>query len=322
MDILNAEEILADVISESGFIPTHDPNFRLLEPGNVRGIVAEGMFNDVPSFLKIIFGKKGRAEIELTDKIHRLLVREHISTPKILMARITNDVAWMIMPAVEGKRIIEDNYPHSTWPQKAQTAKAFWLMRKHWPQLEEAKQTPQNFDPALWFSKKIIEWGQIGKQCGAFARGLMSIEELLQAHVKIQEIVRCVPNFSMRFTHGHFSNDEIRVDEEERYWLIDLGHTSWRPDMYDAAFYVWRAGMYSWNFSPDAWLKELGEWERAFTSIKDRAQFHANLLERCIGALTVDIGQERGIVASLDEPKKARLIKNWRTLFLRLLEVA
>ncbi len=322
MDKQRAQSILQVVLAESGFEPTSEPNFRLRGPEFVRGIVVEGTLNDTPSYLKLIFGPTGQREVAITKALSRNQ-QNPVRTPLILDEGEIGEHAWMITQKVFGDYIIGDAYPKTNREQKSEMGRAFWLMTQSWPQNIEEQRLPSDHDPLLWFSGKINEWTGIGVTYDIFDRGFISMQEILNAYRKIQKIIRNVP-FQMRYTHSHFCDKELRKDAQGVYWLTDFGATSWRPEMYDAAFCVWHILMHSYDLSERQFVNEMREWEKKFTedTFKERnvdiLRFQACMIERSIGAICADIGEKRGVVATLSQSDHDNLLKSWRHLLKSL----
>lgn len=326
MDPLTAKSILTDVVEMSNFDPAgQDPDFRLREPGVVRGVVIQGSYKNTPAYLKIILDESGEREVAQTKWLASQLTAGPLRTPAVLSYGWSWGKCWMITQDVGEKQIIGDGYPISTPEQKAEMAQAFWLMANTFPQ-PEGEREPQDYDAGLWFAWKITEWLRIAESYETFKQGVISRDEIHRAHRRIQRI--CSSKFvSMRFTHAHFSNEELRKDEKGIYRLIDFGATRWRPAMYDAAFCMWHVGMHLWELGEDAFVDEMRKWQDAFVWTSPgpirtntfRGPLRACLIERCIGAVAIDIGGKRGVVATLSQEEETQLLANWRAYLVSLL---
>jgi len=327
MDPLTANRILTDVVEMTGFDPdtTQDPDFRLREAGVVRGIVMRGEYQNTPAYLKLILEESGEGEITRAKWLASQLTAGQFRVPAVLDHGCHLGQCWMIIQDVGERQVIGNAYPIATPEQKAEMAKVFWLMTSAFPQPTEEKREPQEYDASLWFAWKVTEWLRIGEGYSTFEQGVISRDEIHGAQRRIQQI--CASKIAMRFTHSHFSNEELRKNEKGAYWIIDFGATRWRPEMYDAAFCMWRVGMHLWKLGNDAFVNEMCKWQDAFDwaspgSVKtneSRRPLRACLIERCIGALAIDIGGERGVVATLSQEERSQLLTNWRAYLVSLL---
>lgn len=326
MDPLMAKHILSEVVETTGFDPaSQDPDFRLREPGVVRGVVMRGAYEKAPAYLKIILDESGEREVARTKWLATHLNAGPLRVPAVLAYGWCWGKPWMIIQDVGNGKIVGLEYPTTTLEQKAKIAKAFWLTTNTFPQPMEEEREPQDYDASLWFAWKVTEWLRIAEEYGTFKQGIISREEIYRAHRRIQQI--CQYPFAMRFAHSHFSNEDLRRDEKGVYWLIDFGATRWRPEMYDAAFCMWRVGMHLWQLDSVAFVDEMRKWQNTFDwtspgpirNNKFSRPLRACLIERCIGALAVDIGGKRGVVATLSQEEKAQLLGNWRSYLASLL---
>ena len=323
MDKETAQFLLRGILAVTieGFKLTSEPSFRLRGSDVVCGSVVEGKFRNIPACFEIIFleEESGQQEATIPQALSGYQCGP-VRTPLVLAKGGCSGYTWTVTEKVFGEHLIGDSYPKTNRAKKLEMAKAFWLMNENWPQLLEEQRLPRDHDPLLWFSDKINQWTEIGARYEIFDRGLLLTREILRGYGRIREITNSI-DFNMRFTHSHFCDKELRKDAQGIYWLTDFGATSWRPELYDAAFCVWHILMHSWSLSQKKFLDEVQEWENAFvgTTVKDarnrvRPKFRACMIERCVGAICADIAEKRGIVATLSQKDGDKLLANWRRL--------
>jgi len=307
------------------------PDFRM-RALEVRGIVVPGVFGERrrPSWLKIVLDPESFSEPDLMRHFNRT-EGGNVRAPRIRVRGETSmGYPWFITDDVEGKRLLSpkrynNGDPRLTRLERERVSEIFWTITED--MLVRNPLPGQGPAPVIWFDDRITKWLRRGQENGALRKHLITPSTLLKAVETLRQSSADFPAPGTHFSHAHFANTEIRITDLG-YTLLDWGHAKFVPFMYDAAFWVWHATLYSFNVPTKNWLLEVEDYEDAFCSharriagrelseTSIRFAFRACLLERMLGALLIDCAE--GAPTSLPILEQRQVLRNTRAT-LRLM---
>ena len=171
------------------------------------------------------------------------------------------------------------NYPKSNPEQKKSVAKIYWDTRRVLDYLYLGPGSPK--DSLDYF-----------KAFGFILKHICDMDET-------------------RYSFSHFTNTDI-IKCGETHYIIDATIEE-RPQMYDAAFWIWGLTMYAYDIPPKEWLEEMERWMNVFlrgcSSYISALKLSVCLVERMLGTLLVDLPLRHSPFDKLDDKAVAKEAK-------------
>ena len=308
------------------FKPSDVPDFRH-RGDKIKSIVVPGVLvreEKKPAWLKIVLEPESFHEPEMMRRFNAM-TSASVRAPKIRIRGETSaGYPFFVSDDVGGAHLLDpaaygSGNPHSTWAQKHDIADAHW---KVLDALLSDNGLPSNGPaPEIWFDDKIHEWLMRAEQNGAIQKRLLAPATLTHAIEVLRRASEHIAAPGTYFSHAHFSNPEVRI-QSDTVKLIDWGSAKFVPLMYDAAFWVWNAALYSWGIGTKEWIFEVEDYEDAFSDrgrhvggvdydeADLRHAFRTALLERMLGALLVDCAESEP--ASQPISRQRQIVQNCR----------
>ena len=315
------------------FRPSDIPDFRY-QGDAIRSIVVPGVLvreHKRPAWLKILLSLNASREIDIMRRFNALASKS-VRAPRIkIRGETTSGFSFFVTEDVGNERFIpETRYgtgnPHTSWSNKHDIADAFWAVTA--ANLSVDLRGSKGPAAEIWFDDKTTQWLQRAEMNGAIEKRFLSPKTISDAIETLRAASENMPAPGTYFSHAHFSNTEVRK-RDDRIYLIDWGSAKFVPLLYDAAFWVWNAALYSWRIDTRAWLRDVEDYEDAFCSRgrhlagyayeEDvlRHAFRTCLLERMLGALLVDCAEGSPAGRSLTEQQQ--IVRNCRMTLKALL---
>lgn len=322
------------------FVETEEPWLRALnKDGNdYKGMIVNGRW--LPDDIgRAVFVVNISVTLEIIHRDHlpedwilrnsyRLRNVENMARlPGFLKRGTYNDVSYVVWLNVNGKRIL-DRHPFSTPDQKKEVAKMYWATVEALKILDRSKLGKES--PG-YFRKKFMEW--VGLRSELKPQWKPSMKEMkkiiLRGFGKVARLARGEEDgqnrkIKMEWFFNVFGNTDIVKSQAGEYFIYNA-HLGPKPEGFGIAVWVWNVMMYSWEREPQEVLKEVFDWIDVFLEGKDRKEcmpgILANLIERCVGALFVDLPGKRSPYDGLNNETIQRSRKNFSYVLDTLVEV-
>lgn len=329
MDKKTLMEAFGKIAAQTGFVPDKKakPYMPLLQKGQYRSVIAQGKYgkkafaailkvspyenyqivaDDFRNYRRALENITYNTNLVVAPEIYRLPITP-VLLPEVLKSGEKGKFSFVIQSTIpRGERLLP-SYPKSSPAQRNLVAKLYWDTRRvlgiPWWDIP-------NIGPEDYFMRRYCQF------TGA------------SAAAKTDEtfITKTLENkaFSFIFKHAndmgemwhsfsHFTNTDI-IKCGEAYYIIDATIEA-RPQMYEAAFWLWGMTMYAYDIPPKKWIKELEKWISAF--LRGCPSYTENptltlsvcLVERMLGTLLVDLPLRRSPFDKLGDEAIAKEAK-------------
>lgn len=273
---------------------------------HARGAIYEGEYKSKSAVLKLWDDPRGTDEPVALEAFHKSNESKLIVAPELYKYEILSpNRGWMIVEKLPENGSFMP-VPIIDQEGKNEFAKLYLEYRKNFP--TEPHRTlvlAENLSPSEFHTYRILQWfrlandKELARELAKEAKAL-SPEEFVPRYQKALQVIRDeFADRKMIWCHSHFKPSEVyKVNDENKYYLIDFAHTSLKPEGYEPAFVIWGNHIVDGDWTQDykEWRKQIEEWLNAFSSIKDELEWNdfdnlmrASLLERCLGTILADI---------------------------------
>lgn len=142
-------------------------------------------------------------------------------------------------------------------------------------------------------TERIFLWKKIAQNKKYLTK---TKENYVEKFISLAE--KHLPLIEMNFMHGHLTSDDIFKFSDKKYIIMSNLFWSYRPEFYDSTFHLWSGikSLRNQNINIDQVIKYINHWLKeykkysVFTEDNDfEKKFNIMMIERCIGALLVDI---------------------------------
>ena len=174
----------------------------------------------------------------------------------------------------------------------------------------------EKLPPDEFYNFRLNRWLEVMAQKEA-ARQMKNGETVLQAEEFLPLYLNAI-NFirdgfkkqPMIWCHGHFKPHELyQVPGQDRYYLIDYAHTSYRPQNYEYGFIVWADYLLGadWKLDYPAWKQGVLDWRESLLPMakklglpRPEESITLSIIERSLASILADVvGADRPPVEQL-----------------------
>ncbi|MEK7073393.1 MAG: hypothetical protein AAB974_03070 [Patescibacteria group bacterium] len=294
-------DILREVCAATGFEPGEEIwRGRVVAAEKVATQIVSGTWQGKPAALKLQGIPLQFEEAELIRRFTIMNASERIRAPQVYQHEpwdASRGYGWTIMELVQMRLPI---YSPPDAPERARRRFADFYVEFHGKTAQHPffpNEEPMLDTPAF-LEKRLLTWLDINATAPEHNRMLVGEQRALVAAYKLQIAARG-PELPMIFTHGHLGPRDIVCEGIGKYVLFGHAFWGWRPLWYDLAFNVWINLMAAGEHAvpSDVGLRQIVEdWAATYAQLPMAMSdhhfirnFRFMMIERCIGALLVDI---------------------------------
>jgi len=281
-------------------------------PHNLRNIIYQGTYRDIPAVLKICdhlenYGIREGESLFFFNQNNRskkLIAPELYKHKQLSFWR-----EWFIMEKLpaDGRFLSEPEISKNlTQEERREFLEVYleykkYFPRKPWRPLLLAEKLPAHEFHLTrirrWFemaSDKEIESELGGK------KSFLSAELFLPLYLTALALIR--KEFKIRpksWSHGHFKPKDIFYSPQKNvYYLTDFAHNYLYPEGYELAFMVWSDWLMGtdWRMSYPEWRKGINSWIKDLLPVAEKLKIknprqllRVSLIERTLGAILADV---------------------------------
>lgn len=294
-----AKEILSEIKTKTGFIPQKEIFRGVIYDKNKMGsLIYKGEWKGKGAVLKIQGLKPDVEEIDIIKKFSAQNKSRKIRLPKILNYSkwsAKREYGYLIMEYIGGARIYEPPFADSE--KIKEFSKFYEEYRAKSLNREFVKRNIFEGKSAIFINRRISNWIKIAESKNDLNK--TNLEKVEKFYTGINKYL---PGVKMKLVHGHLTFGDIFKISSDEYVLMSNLFWTYRPEYYDATFHLW-AGIKSirdLSVKTGDVIKYVNKWLAAYKklpSIKPDKNFEMKfaicVLERCIGALLIDIHNQR-----------------------------
>lgn len=170
----------------------------------------------------------------------------------------------------------------------------------------------------MYFADRLNKWFQIGQGLHVVRDGFLSLREQDMIFGIIGNLVGSL-KLKMSFFFNLFGNTDIEKTEDGQYLIYNV-RLEPKPREFGPAAFIWNLILYSWDVDPAGMAKRVKQWMNAFYPEQNPAEiahFHANLMERIVGALCVDLPEARSPFDGANKKYIPNVARNIRHFLMR-----
>lgn len=183
-------------------------------------------------------------------------------------------------------------------------ARIYWAtteaMKKLVETCPEAAAWVRQWTATEYFIERLAKWLEEGRRNKAEERGFISpsLKDMVISKLMSRAFYR---SMEMGMFFNLFGNTDIIKTSDGNYVLTN-GDFAVKPRSFGPAAFIWNLMMHCWHFGRLGFVPRIYEWLSIFSNIfKDNIhdremffqEFEANLLERCLATLLVDLPNRR-----------------------------
>lgn len=290
-----SDRILEQIVAKTGF-QTGELVFegKLYDDTKIATRIFRGIYQNKPAMLKIQGIRLDIPEEILIEKFNAQNQSKIIRLPHLYLVEpfdIEKGYGCIIMEEVQAPKFYakalalendRDEFArlYEDYRTKAITTPLF-------------EQTEGDTDTLRHIESRIEKWISISAEKGFLQ------DELVERVNHMQLLIHQeAPALKMVFMHGHLERNSILRIAEQEYVLLSNTFWSYRPEWYDTTFHLWEGikGLRNVSVSPEMVWHYVTDWLRTYQSLEllqtdpdFKRKYYFMLLERCIGALLLDI---------------------------------
>lgn len=294
------EKRILDAITTATHFQPEKEIFRgqIYDANKVGSLIYRGTWDGKPTVLKI---QGLRPDIDEIDIIERFIAQNEsamIRLPTLYAGSKWNEsdgYGYLLLEYVDAPRIYEPPFADA---EQQKTFCAFYQEYKskclRVPLFEKEA---NEYSSLVFTTQRVSHWAKIAQ-----SKKHLSSENVKSLETFLQLAGRHLPSIHMEFMHGHLTYDDIFKVPNGDYVLMSNLFWSYRPEYYDAVFHLW-AGIKSIrdaHVTAEQVILYLESWKKNYQALDDIAndkdferKFNMMFAERCIGALLVDIQNQR-----------------------------
>ncbi|MDD4332847.1 MAG: hypothetical protein PHT51_01935 [Patescibacteria group bacterium] len=318
-DNKNLEKNINQVLLETNF-KIEKEIFRgvIYDQNKVGSIIYKGKWKNKTAILKIQFLKIEIDEVEIIKKFNGLKKFRNIRAPRLFDYKKWNaksGYGYLITEYIDAPQIY--NAPLATDKQ----IKTFVNFYKNYKEKISDKPFLRIAPDKNIYNlteRRVNHWLKIAQ-----AKKTLDNQDKIYSDKFLALAKKYSPKIKMQFMHGHLMSRDIYQINNEKFVLMSNLFWSYRPEYYDAAFNLW-AGIKSirdLKIKSQQVIEYTQKWCNEYKKLdfikKDydfEKKFNIMILERCIGALLVDIDNQDY------ENKPALHKKHLKTIFRKLFD--
>ncbi len=289
------KEVLDRIVAETGFVPEKEIfRGKIYDANKVGSLIYGGKYENNPAVLKIQGLKPEVDEIDIVNSFNAQNTSERVRLPRIYSGKKWNEqdeYGYLLQEQVGGTKIYQPPFASAAGMQDfVELYEEYRAECLHKPLFEK---TPDEQNSLDFATRRVLKWSKIAESKGDLTDPKKEMLERFLAAAKDH-----LPSMSMDFMHGHLTYDDISKVSPDEYVLMSNLFWSYRPEYYDTTFHLW-AGIKSvrdTSVTIDQIEKYLQEWVEKYKTVEAIKQdpdferkFNMNLVERCMGAVLVDI---------------------------------
>lgn len=255
-------------------------------------------------------------------------VKYSVKFPDFISRGVFQDVSFAVRHNISGKRIL-DRHLFATSDQKKEVAKMFWATVEALKILDRSKLAGQT--SLGYFEKQFSKWVNLRSELEPQWKPTFGEvrEFVLNKFDKVCRLAQGTDDgqnrkIKMEWFFNVFGNTDIVKSRSGEYFIYNA-HLEPKPEGFGIAAWIWNIIMYSWDREPQEVLKEVFDWVNVFLEGKDRKEHMpgilANLIERCLAALVVDLPLKRSPYDDLSDEAIEKSRKNFSYVLDTLVEV-
>ena len=232
-----------------------------------------------------------------------------IIPPEVIKSGKDGELFFMIQflaPSFGVSERLLPNYPKSNPEQKKSVAKIYWDTRRVLDYLYLGPGSPK--DSLDYFIRRLRQFVDAITEAKADDKFISGKLESKAFGFILKHI--CDMD-ETRYSFSHFTNTDI-IKCGETHYIIDATIEE-RPQMYDAAFWIWGLTMYAYDIPPKEWLEEMERWMNVFlrgcSYYISALKLSVCLVERMLGTLLVDLPLRHSPFDKLDDKAVAKEAK-------------
>lgn len=290
-----SRDYLAEICGKTGFMMEKEI-FRsvIYDREKVGAIIYEGIIDGRTSILKIQLLQPEIDEIKLMDGFNKQNQSAKIRIPELYQGQAWSEkrgYGFLVLENIKGRPIYENPLANDKEMIKFcrfyEEFKVKAVTKPFFTPGEEEK------DSLLMTKMRVEIWGRIAESKAQFDD---ESGDYLERYLDIIEYG--LNNIKTEFMHGHLAPADIFETGPDRYVLMSNLFWTYRPQYYDTTFHIW-AGIKSIRdlaYPPAKALEYIEKWRSHFKRLPTIAddpgfdrRFNLMLLERCLGAILVDL---------------------------------
>jgi hypothetical protein len=314
-----ADKIAKELFKKLKFIPEKNLFSGIIyDADKIGSLVIVGLWQGKKRVLKIQFLKPEFEESRIINLYKKNNRNKFISAPKIFKHEAWGSdrgYGYLIMEYLPGSPIY--NSALATNKEMAEFIKVYQYYR------QSIKRPFMDLDlidssSLVFVTQRINHWTKI-----AYHKRQLTSEDLARVEKFLIIAGRTLPDIKMRFSHGHFSKNDIHKINKNRYIVTSNLYWSYRPEVYDAVFNIWLdlKSLRDVGAKMEDIEKYIDKWYKQYNKIKYfqkdkyfKKKFYFMMLERIIGAILVDVNNQK-----YDNKKQQEFLINlFRKLFDKL----
>jgi hypothetical protein len=301
-----AKALVLDLAEDIGF-SLEEEIFcgRIYDQDKVGSLIYSGIYDDggkkIKAVLKVQFLRLEHSEAVLIAKWNHQNQSKIIRLPEVFISEPWDDEAglsWLISESlIDCPKIYQG--PLATDKEREEFCGFYQEYKTKCLRQPLFPPTVEEQKALAFISQRVNHWSKIALVKHWFGDDEEKIVALFMKEMYDNKYLE--NNLAMEFMHGHLTADDVRK-KNDQYVITSNLFWSWRPEWYDATFHLW-AGIKSLtdvNLPIDEVIAYLDRWQDAYNTLlmvkqmvcKSRDfldKFNLMMMERCVGALVVDI---------------------------------
>lgn len=293
------DRVFDSILDETGFV-TERELFRgkIYQDDKLGSVIFKGRYKNKKAVLKIQGIEPEMSELDIIESFNKQNKSNKIRLPKVYESKEWDKkekFSYLVLEYIEGKRIFEP--PMATSKQIDEFVDFYKELKSRAISRSFIKRSDSDKNVIQFFSERVSIWSQI-----ALSQKKLKAQNTRIAQEFINVSLRKMSNIKMEFTHGHLSYDDVIKNKKGKYVLMSNLFWSYRPEYYDAVFNIWASikSMRDKRVKSAKMIDYIEKWRKSYKrlpmiekDVKFDGLFNSMMMERCVGALLVDIENQR-----------------------------